>query len=81
MKYILASASPRRREILSSLDFDFEVITSDVDESSDITEPSALVCELSRRKALAVRDAMHDNKLIIYSLRLADIFIRTLSAG
>ncbi|MEE1025036.1 MAG: Maf family protein [Acutalibacteraceae bacterium] len=65
MKYILASASPRRREILSSLDFDFEVITSDVDESSDITEPSALVCELSRRKALAVRDAMHDNNRII----------------
>ena len=50
---------------ISSLDFDFEVITSDVDESSDITEPSALVCELSRRKALAVRDAMHDNNRII----------------
>ena len=65
MNYILASASPRRREILSSLGFDFKVITSDVDESSDITDPSELVCELSRRKALAVRDALNDNNSMI----------------
>ena len=39
MKYILASASPRRREILSSLDFDFEVITSDV----QVVEPNNAV--------------------------------------
>ena len=36
----------------------FEVITSDADESSDITDPYKLVEELSLRKGLAVRDAL-----------------------
>ena len=58
MKLILASKSPRRREILEMLGFDFEVITSDADESSDITDPCHLVEELSRRKGVAVRDAL-----------------------
>ena len=58
MKYILASKSPRRREILEMLGVAFEVITSDADESSDITDPYKLVEELSLRKGLAVRDAL-----------------------
>ena len=33
-RIILASASPRRRELLSLITKDFEVITSDVDERS-----------------------------------------------
>ena len=36
----------------------FEVITSEADESSDITDPYKLVEELSLRKGLAVRDAL-----------------------
>ena len=58
MKYILASKSPRRREILEMLGVKFEVITSEADESSDITDPYKLVEELSLRKGLAVRDAL-----------------------
>ena len=58
MKYILASKSPRRREILEMLGVKFEVITSEADESSDITDPCQLVEELSLRKGLAVRDAL-----------------------
>ena len=58
MKYILASKSPRRREILEMLGVKFEVITSEEDESSDITDPYKLVEELSLRKGLAVRDAL-----------------------
>ena len=58
MKFILASKSPRRREILEMLGIDFEVITSDADESSNITDPCRLVEELSLRKGLAVRDAL-----------------------
>ena len=54
MKIILASKSPRRREILSLLNIPFEVIVSDVDESSDIKDPALLVCELSKRKGIAV---------------------------
>lgn len=54
MKLILASQSPRRREILENLGLCFEVITSDADESSDLTDPRALVELLSRRKGQAV---------------------------
>ena len=56
MKLILASQSPRRKEILTNLGLEFEVVTSDADESSEITDPYALVEELSRRKGEAVRD-------------------------
>lgn len=57
-KLILASQSPRRREILENLGVKFEVVTSDADESSVERDPRRLVEELSRRKALAVRDAL-----------------------
>ena len=58
MKYVLASASPRRKEILENLGLDFVVITSDADESSEEKDPEALTEELSRRKAEAVRDCL-----------------------
>lgn len=56
MKYILASASPRRKEILLNLGLDFTVITSDVDEESDIRDPEELTMELARRKGQAVAE-------------------------
>ncbi|MBR2387761.1 MAG: septum formation protein Maf [Clostridia bacterium] len=56
MKYVLASASPRRKEILENLGLDFVVITSEADENSEISDPQILTEELSRRKAEAVRD-------------------------
>ncbi|MBQ8504592.1 MAG: septum formation inhibitor Maf [Clostridia bacterium] len=54
-KFIVASASPRRREILENAGYTFEVIPSDADENivGQMT-PEETVCELSRRKALAV---------------------------
>ena len=59
MKFILASASPRRREILGNLGIDFEVVTSDADESCDENmKPSDLVMLLSARKAGAVRERL-----------------------
>lgn len=54
-RFILASNSPRRKELLSNCGFSFEVIPSDCDES--ITEkltPQETVTELARRKAMAV---------------------------
>ena len=51
---ILASASPRRREILTSLGVDFKIITVDTDESSSLTDPRALTEELATRKGRAV---------------------------
>jgi septum formation protein len=51
-KLYLASTSPRRREILQSLDIDFEVIPVETDESPHKGErPSALVLRLAIAKA------------------------------
>lgn len=58
MKFILASKSPRRREILENLGVCFEIVTAETDESSDLTDPRSLVRELSERKGLAVRDLL-----------------------
>ena len=60
MKYILASASPRRKEILENLGLDFEVITSNADEQSDLRDPEELTMELARRKGQAVADALRN---------------------
>ena len=57
-KIILASGSPRRRELLSQMGLGFEVITSDCDENISGLTPDKLVCELSRRKALAVAEKL-----------------------
>ena len=49
---ILASASPRRRELMALTGLPFTVDAPDVDESCDLP-PREAVKELSRRKALA----------------------------
>ena len=51
---ILASASPRRKEILGSMGASFEVMVADTDESCDIIEPERLTVELARKKGRAV---------------------------
>ena len=52
---VLASASPRRLELLSEVVSDLTVSPSDIDESDvKATSPRALVKELSKKKALAV---------------------------
>lgn len=50
MKIILASKSPRRKEILESLGMSFEIHTADTDESCDETCPQKLVQILAERK-------------------------------
>ena len=52
---ILASNSPRRKELLSMLGYEFVVKASDCDESTNITEPAELVKELSLRKAKSLK--------------------------
>ena len=55
MKLILASGSPRRRELLSLYTTDFEVCASDFDERAVQAEsPTALAEALARGKCLAV---------------------------
>ena len=57
-RLILASGSPRRREILQNLGIPFEVVTCETDESCSLTDPAAYVRELATRKGLAVRDML-----------------------
>lgn len=51
MKYILASASPRRTELLAQAGFEFEVIPSTVKETITETIPSEIVMDLAVQKA------------------------------
>ncbi len=54
-RLILASGSPRRRELLASLGVDFTVIKSDIDETQHLGEaPYDYVRRLSLEKAAAV---------------------------
>ena len=53
-KIILASKSPRRRELMTQAGFDFEIITSNIEEVIKGTNPADIVKELSFQKADAV---------------------------
>jgi len=68
---ILASGSPRRRELLASLDIEFEVIKPDVDEEGFDLEhlsPNEQVLFLAKEKAQAVINRLQNpDKLIIAS--------------
>lgn len=54
MKIILASGSPRRRELLEQAGYEFEIEVSDADENIQANDPGELVEQLSFRKADAV---------------------------
>ena len=66
MEIILASKSPRRRELLSLLSIDFRVVTAEVDETIDETLPvTDEIKRLSQNKAKAVSGKVSQNDLII----------------
>ena len=58
MKIVLASASPRRRELLEQIGLAFEVSVSHVEEKTIAVEPGLVVEELSRQKAEAVLETL-----------------------
>ena len=53
-RIVLASASPRRRELLEQIGLEFEVIPAQGEEIVAYTRPEEVVCELSRQKAYEV---------------------------
>ena len=66
MNIVLASKSPRRKELLSLLDLDFQIITADIDETMDSSLPvSDEVSRLSRDKAAAIRPQVSADTIII----------------
>lgn len=65
---ILASKSPRRRELLARIVPDFEICPADVDESiAEGTAPQQAVEQLARRKARAVYEQAVPGALVIAS--------------
>lgn len=60
MTLILASASPRRREILASLGVPFDIRVVETDETCDLQDPGARVEAISSKKCKAVVDDMTD---------------------
>lgn len=65
MKYILASASPRRKELLSRTGIEYTVIPSDVEEKITKTEPCEVVMELALLKASDVFDKHADDDTMV----------------
>lgn len=66
MALILASASPRRQELLRNLDLPFSVMTADIDESMDASRGAeAEVARICRAKAEAVLPKASDDDVII----------------
>lgn len=64
-RIMLASMSPRRRELMHLLPVKFEVCAVDIDETIDKNkEPSANAMEIARLKAQAARE-LYDDAIII----------------
>lgn len=62
---ILASASPRRQELLRRIGLDFMIIPADIDESSSFSKPSQIVCDICLRKAQYVAESAKTDDIII----------------
>jgi len=61
MRYILASKSPRRQELLARTGLTFEIIPSDMEEIITKEIPSDVVMELAEQKAKYVYYSLTDN--------------------
>lgn len=63
LETVLASSSPRRKEILESVGVDFRIVTSEADESVDEAIPhDQAVCEIAKRKCDAVLEKLKAEK-------------------
>lgn len=65
MKLILASASPRRKELLAKTDLPFDIIPAKGEEIITKNIPAEVVMELSQQKAQEVAAAQDGNCIII----------------
>ncbi|PAR47354.1 septum formation inhibitor Maf [Vibrio metoecus] len=67
-KLVLASGSPRRRELLAQMGYQFEVVVPNVEETRGATEsPAQYVERLSRDKALAGAALVESGAIVIGS--------------
>jgi len=63
-RVILASGSPRRRELLAMTGVEFEVMVSDKEEVVTDTDPVLVTKDLSRQKAEAVAEEIEEGIVI-----------------
>ena len=62
---ILASGSPRRKELLQMLEVPFQVLVSDTKEVITKNEPAEVTKELSYQKAMAVAGQVEKESLLV----------------
>lgn len=65
MRLILASNSKTRKDIFDMVGWKYEVITSNIEENSNSTDPKQYVIDLSKDKANSVASQITDRALII----------------
>ncbi len=64
IKFILASASPRRKELVGHLQIPFEIITSNIDEVSQELAPDKFAVDIASQKGMAVFNSLKDSENI-----------------
>jgi septum formation protein len=74
VRLVLASASPRRCELLCSVGLEFEVIPADIDESVQPGEtPAGYVARLSADKAAAVAERVGSDVIVVAADTTVDV--------
>ena len=63
MEIILGSKSPRRKEILSLMGYDYQVRVSEAEEVTDKTNPKDVVASIAKQKANNI--PVKDDELLI----------------
>ena len=64
-QYVLASASPRRIELIKMIGIEAEVVPSTLEENADTDDPERLVRELALQKARDIAARYHDGEIVI----------------
>lgn len=65
MRYILASASPRRKELIRLIGIDPVIEPSTLEEDVQTSDPAELVRKLSAQKAADIASRHHDGEIVI----------------
>ena len=74
VRLVLASASPRRSELLRSVGLEFEVIPADIDESVRPDEtPAAYAARLSAEKATVVAERVGSDVIVVAADTTVDV--------
>ena len=67
MYLVLASKSPRRRELLTQAGFQFQINVSNVDETVEETNPVDKVLAIAKKKGLDIYNKYNDDEAVILS--------------